>query len=343
MKRVGGLCAQICTPEALMAAWRAAQQEKRHTYGFHDFTRRLGPNMFRLARTLQDGTYRPAPCKRFVIRDRAKPRMIEAPAFRDLVVQHAVYAVLTPIVERKFIATSFACRTGRGTHQAADWLQDAMRQAAPDAWLLHVDVRKFFYRIDRTVLQARYTRWIKDARFVALIMMFAQRPEPEGVPIGNLLSQVAANVTLNSLDHLCKRDLGLRDYGRYMDDAIMIVDDRAHGEATLQAIAEHLGSLRLEISHYRLQPIGRGANFVGFRTWRAARFIRKSCLRDFRRDVQRGRIESAVSRLGHACKTHSFSHMMTYTKDTNHDLYRRLPQALHRAYRHHARCAGQCA
>lgn len=340
MKRVGGLCAQICTPEALMAAWRAAQQEKRHTYGFHDFTRRLGRNMFRLARTLQDGTYRPAPCKRFVIRDRAKPRMIEAPAFRDLVVQHAVYAVLTPIVERKFIATSFACRTGRGTHQAADWLQDAMRQAAPDAWLLHVDVRKFFYRIDRTVLQARYTRWIKDARFVALIMMFAQRPEPEGVPIGNLLSQVAANVTLNSLDHLCKRDLGLRDYGRYMDDAIMIVDDRAHGEATLQAIAEHLGSLRLEISHYRLQPIGRGANFVGFRTWRAARFIRKSCLRDFRRDVQRGRIESAVSRLGHACKTHSFSHMMTYTKDTNHDLYRRLPQALHRAYRHHAQCAG---
>lgn len=340
MKRAGGLYAQICTPAALMAAWRAAQEEKRHTYGFHDFTKRLGRNIFRLARTLQDGTYRPAHCKRFVIRDRAKPRMIEAPAFRDLVVQHAVYAVLTPIVERKFIATSFACRIGRGTHQAADWLQGAMRQAAPDAWMLHVDVRKFFYRIDRAVLQARYTRWIKDKRFVALIMMFAQRPEPEGVPIGNLLSQVAANVTLNSLDHLCKRALKLEHYGRYMDDAIMVVQGRAHGEAVLRAITEHLGDLRLEISHYRLQPMSRGANFVGFRTWRAARFIRKSCLRAFRRDVQKGRLESVVSRLGHARKTHSFAHMMTYAKDANHDLYRRLPQALRHAYRHHAQCAG---
>lgn len=340
MKRAGDLYRHIVTPTALMAAWRAAQAEKRHTYGYFDFARRLGRNIGRLARTLQDGTYRPAPCKRFIIRDRAKPRMIEAPAFRDLVVQHAVYAVLTPIVERKFIATSFACRHGLGTHRAADWLQDAMRQAAPDAWLLHVDVRKFFYRIDRTVLQARYTRWIKDARFVALIMMFAQRPEPEGVPIGNLLSQTAANVTLNSLDHLCKRALKLAHYGRYMDDAIMVVQCRAHGEAVLQAIAEHLGDLRLEISHYRLQPMRRGANFVGFRTWRAARFIRKSCLRAFRRDVQKGRLESAVSRLGHARKTHSFAHMMTYAKDANHDLYCRLPQTLHRAYRHHAQCAG---
>lgn len=341
MKRAGNLYPQICTPAALMAAWRAAQAEKRHTHGYHAFTRRLGRNIHRLARTLQDGTYRPAPCKRFTIRDRAKPRMIEAPAFRDLVVQHAVYAVLTPIVERKFIATSFACRIGRGTHQAADWLQDAMRQAPDGAWLLHVDVRKFFYRISRSVLDGRYTRWIKDKRFVALVMMFAWRPEPEGVPIGNLLSQVAANVTLNSLDHLCKRDLKLRHYGRYMDDAIMVVDSRAHGEAVLHAITEHLASLQLEISHYRLQPVQRGANFVGFRTWRAARFIRKRCLRDYRRNVRAGRIAPAISRLAHARKTHSFAPMMGYALEHNHDLYHQLPQAFHRAHRHHAHAPRQ--
>lgn len=336
MKRVGNLYAQICTPQALMAAWRKAQEEKRHTYGYFGFSRRLGRNIHHLSRTLSDGSYRPAPCKRFIVRDRAKPRLIEAPAFRDLVVQHAVYAVLTPIVERHFIDTSFACRIGRGTHEAADWLQDAMREAPRDAWLLHVDVRKFFYRICRKTLRWRYRRWIKDVRFVDLIMQFAERPEESGVPIGNLLSQVSANVTLDSLDHFCKRDLGLRHYGRYMDDSIMIVASRRHGEEVLDAITGHLAQMRLEISHYRLQPIRRGANFVGFRTWRETRFIRKHCLREYRRDIRAGRIESATSRLGHARKTHSLQYMLHYAKDHNHDLYRRLPQSLLAAHHRHA-------
>jgi len=94
---------------------------------------------------------------------------------------------------------------------------------------------------------------------------FALRDAPTGIPIGNLLSQTFANIYLNSLDQYCKRTLKVRDYARYMDDSIMLAPDRDTGERWLDAIRRHFALLGLEISHYSLQPISRGANFVGFR------------------------------------------------------------------------------
>ena len=121
MKRHGNLYAAICTPAALLAAFvRASQGKKSHRAQF-EFARNLGTNLHRLQTELEGGTYQPKPCNSFWVTDGPKPRLIEAPAFRDLVVQHAAYAVLAPILERRYIHTSFACRSGKGTHAAADW------------------------------------------------------------------------------------------------------------------------------------------------------------------------------------------------------------------------------
>ncbi len=172
MKRQGNLYEGISSTESLMAAWRAASEDKRGDKNYYKFTRRLGRNIYRLQQTLRDGTYKPASCIRFKTKERGKERLIEAPTFADLVVQHAVYAVILPICDRRFIHHSFACRVGKGTHMAADWLQDAMQQAGADTWLLHVDVRKFFYSIDRDVLFKILGRWIKDQELLRLMRMF---------------------------------------------------------------------------------------------------------------------------------------------------------------------------
>jgi len=326
MKRVGHLFDRIATRESLLAAYHRAALGKRSHRSTFCFARNLGAQIEQLARELQDGTYKPHPCNRFWVHDGPKPRLIEAPAFRDLVVQHAVYAAIGPVFDRRYIATSYACRKGKGTHKAADWLQAAMRRAPPAAWTLHVDVRKFFYSIDRTVLLALLAKAIKCQRTLALMMLFAHRPEPTGVPIGNLLSQTFANVYLNSLDHFCKRTLKTRDYARYMDDSIMIAPDRATGLQWLAAITDHLAGLGLQISHHSLQPIKRGANFVGFRTWRRGRFVRPHVISSFRRDARRSHLPGIVSRLGHAKATCSHQPMLNFLKDHHAHLHRQIHQ-----------------
>ena len=334
MKRTGNLWPHIVSTDALLRAYQAAAHGERSHRAAFEFARNLGGNLAALQDELDAGTYRPRPLNSFWVKDGRKPRLIEAPAFRDLVVQHAIYAAIAPVLERKYVATSFACRAGKGTHSAADWLQAAMRRAPATAWVLHVDVRKFFYSIDRDTLAALLSKHIKCKRTLAVMQHFANRDTPHGVPIGNLLSQTFANVYLNSLDHFCKRGLRISDYARYMDDSIMICPDRTTGLRWLHAAKQHLQALGLEISHHTLQPIARGADFVGFRTTQHGRKVRPSLIGAIRSDARHGRLASLISRIAMTLRTHSFHPVIRHVKEHHHDIFDRLPKSFRR--RHHA-------
>lgn len=333
MKRIGCLYERATTPEALLAAFHAAARHKRGTRACFEFERRLAANLGALYRELRDGSYTPRPYNRFMVQE-PKPRRIFAPAFRDLVVQHAVYALAGPIFDCVFVAQSFACRIGMGTHAASDHAQ-AMLQAAPrDSYTLQLDVRKFFYRIDRAILRGLIERKIKDRRFVDLMMAFADHGEPVGIPIGNLLSQLYALIYLDPLDHFIKRDLKVRHYARYVDDLLLVGLTREQAVAARASIERLLADrLHLEFSKTGIARVTRGVNFVGYRTWASRRFVRKRALYTFRRAARRGDVESVVSSLGHARRTGSLRGMTAYLKEHHHAIYRQLPKS-HRLDHH---------
>lgn len=336
MKRIGYLYERAFTPQALLAAFHAAARHKHGKRACFNFEKRLAANLDALYRELQEGSYRPRPYYSFMVYE-PKPRLIFAPAFRDLVVQHAIYAVAGPIFERGFIDQSFACRVGYGTHKAADCAQGALQACPPGSYTLKLDIRKFFYRIDRAILRALIERRIKDARFVDLMMLFADHGEPIGIPIGNLLSQLYALIYLNPLDHFVKRVLGVKRYCRYVDDFVLFGLTRQALLICKARIVEFIAGLRLELSKSTLARVTRGVNFVGYRAWASKRFVRRHSLYTFRQSIKRGLMQSAVSVLGHARRTHSLQHLLRIAKEQHHALYRQLPKI----YRcsHHAGAA----
>jgi len=193
MKRTGNLFDQAFSIANLYAAYEDARRGKRNRRACFEFERHLGERIAQLHAALMDGSYRPEPYFKFTVRE-PKERVILAPAFADVVVQHAVYRVIYPLFDRTFISTSFACRKGYGTHRASDYTQQAMRKCGGDEYFLQLDVRKFFYSIDRSVLRELIERKIKDRRMVDVMMLFAEVEEPCGIPIGNLLSQLCADL-----------------------------------------------------------------------------------------------------------------------------------------------------
>jgi len=327
-KRHGGLYA-TCTSEA--ALWRAyyrARQGKRGTRAVMAFERDLGANIATLARELAEGDYHPRPLRAFQVTT-PKPRVIHAPDFRDRIVQHAVYEMVFPLFDRVFIDQAYACRPGRGTHAAADQAQRYLRQAPADSYVLQIDIRKFFYRIDRDILRDLIERKIKDRRLVELMMLFAQGPDATGCPIGNLLSQLFAMIYLDALDRHAKRDLKLRRYVRYVDDMVIFGLNRDEARATLDHLRDWLWrELRLELSKWSIQPVGRGVNFVGYRTWRRGRFVRRHALRAFARRLHRGDEVAVRSLLAHAERTASRRHMAARVRDARPDIHDRLPGRL---------------
>jgi len=309
-KRHGNLFETMFTEEALYNAYLSARKRKRKKSAIFKFERDLGANLIRLHKELQSGFYRPRPYKTFNVND-PKPRLIFAPHFRDVVVQHAMYSVLYPIMDKTFCFESFGCRIEKGTHRAADRAQEYLRKSPIDTYTLQFDVRKFFYRIDRNILQSLWARKIKDCRVLELVKTFAEYPDKTGIPIGNLLSQLGALIYLNPLDHFIKRDLKIERYVRYVDDFILFglsLDEAKHYRDLISAWLSE--NLNLELSKWIIQPVKRGVNFVGFRTWRKTRFVRKQAMYNFSKSLKNGKLASVQSSLSHAVNSASYRHFM---------------------------------
>ena len=293
-----------------------------------------------LKEQLENQTYRMNPYNEFKVYE-PKERIIYAPAFRDCVVQHAVYAVIQPIFDPTFIDASFACRVGKGTHKAADYAQQALIRSPDDSYTLQLDIQKFFYSIDREILRTLFELKIKDPQMIELMMLFTVYESPVGIPIGNLLSQIYSLIYMNAVDHFIVRQLKPRSgYCRYVDDFILfgLTRDEAIEYRDIIELFLH-EQLRLRLSRSTIAHTSRGVNFVGYRTWRSKRFIRKHSLYKARKAAREGRLDSFISHLAHASRTHSLQHLLSYAMEHNYGLYSQLPEKYHARHYQNAQCA----
>lgn len=336
LKRIGNLFEVAFSSENLYQAYLDARKGKRSTQACFQFETNLGGNLAGLHDELWSGIYLPRPYRKFRVYE-PKERIIYAPHFRDTVVQHAIYRVIYPVFDRTFISASFACRKGGGTHKASAYTQKALRACSGEVYTLKLDIRKFFYSIDRSRLAALIKRKIKDRRFIHVMMMFADMETDKGIPIGNLLSQIYALIYLDPMDHFIKRTLKIKRYVRYVDDFILIgitrdqcLEFRAR---IVDFIKSHLG---LELSKSTIQKVKAGLNFVGFRTWKSKKFIRKYSLYKFKRMVRKGNQEAVASLLGHAKTTNSLPYMLRIIKECGNDI--KIPKSYR--YPHHPHACG---
>lgn len=332
--RHGGLFEKFTTLESLYEAYLRARKGKRKKPAVEEFERGLGANLALLRNELVNGTYTPMGYKVFWVRD-PKPRLIYAPHFRDVVVQHAIYREMYWIFDRAFCFDAYGCRVGKGNHRAADQAQRFLRSSPDGSYTLQLDIRKFFYSIDRAILMRQIRRKIKCELTLELVSLFADYPDARGVPIGNLLSQLFSSIYLHDLDEFVKRELRVKRYVRYVDDSVLFGITLDEARDYKERIACFLrAQLGLELSRWTVQKVERGVNFVGFRTWRRTRFIRKRSLYRFSRSIKKKEgLDAIVSLLGHARHTASYATMCARVLAQRPDLIEQLPEAVRLALR----------
>ena len=140
-------------------------------------------------------------------------------------------------------------------------------------------------------------------------MMYTDHGQPVGIPIGNLLSQLYALIYLNPLDRFVKQTLKVKHYVRYVDDFILIGLSLAQCFEYRDRIEQFLHEeLHLSLSKSTILRIRKGINFVGYRTWRNKKIIRKYSMHKFRKAAKRGDILAMISLFAHAAKTASLKY-----------------------------------
>lgn len=305
----------------LYAGFLKTRRSKRHKPTVFKFENRLGAQLEKLSEELMSGAYKVTPPKLFDIKctGSGKVRNISAPAFRDSVMQHAIYAHVYPIFDRGFIYDNYGCRIAKGTHSAADRCQEFLRQHPEDLYYLQMDIRRFYYSINHSILRQSLFRKLKCDTLVDLMMQFVDTAKKIGLNVGNLLAQLFGIVYLDRFDHWVKRALKQRHYLRYVDDMLIIGLTYQQAVRIKQECETYLKSeLKLVFSKWRIAKIKSGVNFVGFRTWQHKRYIRKRSLKSFWRAIKHRNIRALQSILAHARHTSSYSYLI-YT------LIERLP------------------
>lgn len=292
---------QITDFETLLAAWERTAKGRRRQRDVIAFKAELEPNLIEIQSSLLHKTYRTGPYHYFHVFE-PKRREVASLPLKDRVVQHALVSVIEPLFEREFIDQSFACRREKGAHRGADLVQRYLREtcrAHGRAYALKADISKYFPSVAhdplRRMLHRRIacpdTRWLIDD-----IMGSSSDPAsltPRGIPIGNLTSQLFANVYLHELDHFVKHTLREPRYLRYMDDFAIIHHDKAHLHELRRDIEDFLwAELGLRTNaKTQVFPVdgdgGRALDFLGYRIWPTHRALRKDSVNRMKRKMRR--------------------------------------------------------
>jgi len=294
MKTHKNLFQKFCSFENLHSAYLKARKCKRYKDYVLEFSYDLEKNLFLLQSELISQDYHCREYNGFIIND-SKKRLIKAPDFRDRIIHHALYNIIEPIFDNSFIYDSYACRKEKGTHKAILRLKGFLKNKR-NVYCLQCDVRKFFESIDQNILKKLIKKKIADKKILKVVNKIIDSSFDHknfenlfdfrltGIPLGNLTSQLFANIYLNELDQFIKHSLREKYYIRYMDDFLILVYNKGELFKIKEEIKKFL-LVRLKLDLHpkkcNIFPVKKGIDFLGYRIFANYRLLRKSTVKRF--------------------------------------------------------------
>lgn len=260
--------------ERLFQAWHEFRRGKRKRPDVQLFERNLEDNLFNLHKLLVTKTYRHGFYSEFYVND-PKRRHIHKASIRDRIVHHLLYAYLYELFDKHFIYDSYSCRIAKGTHRGVKRLAFFARKVSKnytiDCFALKCDIRKFFASMDHKVLLCLLRRKIQDRNVIWLLRQiiesFSSEAVGKGIPLGNLTSQVFANIYMNELDQFIKHRLKVKYYLRYADDFIILdssVDNLLQYINEVRQVLNYKLKLDLNVNKINIQKLAQGVDFLGY-------------------------------------------------------------------------------
>jgi len=256
-------------------AWCEFRKGKSKRLDVQSFERNLEDNLFELQQRLKSKTYRHGNYYSFYVHD-PKQRHIHKACVTDRVVHHLLYTFLYKLFDKTFIYDSYSCRLNKGTHKGVKRLVKLTRIVSKNysspCFALKLDIKKFFASVDHEFLIRLLEKKIADGDILWLLKQIiysfdSDLGEDKGIPLGNLISQIFANIYLNELDQFVKHELKVKYYLRYADDFVILNSDKSIYHQYTSILVKYLwDNLKLELHPQKivLRKLNWGIDFLGY-------------------------------------------------------------------------------
>lgn len=287
MKRIGNIFSKIIDFDNLVLADKRARLNKCKRYGINKFDKNYHSNLVKLQKMFIEGTYHTSEYDVFTIiadRGHKEREIFRLPYFPDRIAHHAIMNVIEPILIARFTKDTYSCIKGRGIHLAAKKLKHVLKTDPKGTqYCLKLDVKKYFPSVNQDIMMGQFRRIFKDKKFLELISEIIYSTD-KGLPIGNYISQFAANLYLTWFDRYIKQELKIKHYFRYCDDIVLLSSSKEELHKALNKIKEYLSmNLKLEVKHdWQIFPVdSRGIDFLGYVFRHTHMLLRKDMKKKF--------------------------------------------------------------
>lgn len=296
-KRINNIYDDALTFSKIRDAYKRTSKRKKKTKDSIKFEMYLEDYIIDIYKKLKTETYEVGEYKSFKVYE-PKERLIYSLPFYDRVVQQLyVHEYIMPYMIPKFMDTSYACIPGKGLHSCIDKLQEYMNIAVKrweNPYFLKYDISKFFYSIDREILYEIMEKNYKDKKFLRLTKKFInfvtdeQYKPGKGLPIGNYTSQYFANIYMNELDKYIKEELKVKYYIRFMDDGIMLLENKDTAKIILEKITSFVENrLKLKLNKKTsYMPVKNGCTYCGYKVFLDYKLIKRQNIYRVKRRIR---------------------------------------------------------
>lgn len=281
MKRYNNIFPKIIEMENLRLAYKNAKRGKHYYKEVKMIEENVDYYLEKIQQMLINRNYKTSEYEIFIKNDKGKEREIyKLPFFPDRIVHWAIMLQIEHIFMETFTDFTNASLKDRGIHRTLAQLEKALKDENNTKYCLKIDVKKFFPNINHNILKSLLRKKFKDKLLLELLDEIIDSVEGnKGVPIGNYLSQYFANFYLTYFDHWLKEEKKCKYVFRYMDDIVILSSDKDFLHILKREIDIYLKeNLDLKIKeNWQVFPIDkRGIDFVGYRTFRRYKLLRKS-------------------------------------------------------------------
>ena len=317
----------------LFEAYRNARKNKRAKRTQVAFEFDHEKKLMRLYKSIVNRRYKPLRSTAF-ISTKPVIREVFAAHFQDRVVHHLIFKHLSPLFESVFIEDSYSCRKGKGTlygvNRMYSFIDECSEHYSTDAYVLKLDIQGYFYSINKEMLYEtikkelfKQSNLIKiDVNTLNYLIKTTIYSDPTqnvkvykddinwailpkskslfyakegyGLPIGNLTSQLFSNIYMHLFDEYVTKELGVKYYGRYVDDFVLVHKDKTYLLSLVHKIRVFLKEKRHLTLHPKkiyLQHVSKGLVFLGAYMKPYVKYVERRCKTSFYALVEQVNVE----------------------------------------------------
>jgi len=224
----------------------------------------LKDNLYKLWNRMSSGSYFPKPVKLVEIpKANGDKRPLGIPTIEDRIAQMTAVQLMQPLVEPFFHEDSYGYRPNRSAHGAIAKAQERCWQYA---WVLDMDISKFFDTIDHEMLMKAVEKHITEKWILLYIRRWITVPyvktdgeqieRREGVPQGSVIGPILANLFLH---YVFDKWMTIRHpsipFERYADDTICHCKTEKEAEELRQSVRARLEQCGLRLNEEKTKIV----------------------------------------------------------------------------------------